>query len=39
MAKQLPFAIGEMYFPCERFTGLADLNLNTRSVYATLETM
>jgi GntR family transcriptional regulator len=33
----LPFAIEDMYLPAERFPALADLDLNNRSVYATLE--
>jgi DNA-binding GntR family transcriptional regulator len=37
LAKQLPFAIEEMYFSFDRFPALADLDLNNRSVYATLE--
>ena len=37
LAKQLPFAIEDMYFSCDRFPALADLDLNNRSVYATLE--
>jgi GntR family transcriptional regulator, N-acetylglucosamine utilization regulator len=37
LAKQLPFAIEEMYFSCDRFPALANLDLNNRSVYATLE--
>jgi DNA-binding GntR family transcriptional regulator len=37
LAKQLPFAIEEMYFSYDRFPALADLDLNNRSVYATLE--
>jgi GntR family transcriptional regulator len=37
MAKQLPFAVEEMYFPYERFPALAELDLNNCSVYATLE--
>jgi GntR family transcriptional regulator len=36
-AKQLPFAVEEMYFSFERFPALADLDLNNRSVYFTLE--
>jgi len=39
MAKQLPFAIEEMYFPYDRFPSLGDLNLNNRSIYTTLETI
>ncbi len=38
-AKELPFAIEEMYFPYERFPALADLNLNNRSVYETLDSI
>jgi GntR family transcriptional regulator len=37
LAKQLPFAIEEMYFSCDRFPALAKLDLNNRSVYVTLE--
>ncbi|MCX6070127.1 MAG: GntR family transcriptional regulator [Chloroflexi bacterium] len=33
----LPLAIEDMYFPAERFPALADLDMNNRSVYATLE--
>jgi GntR family transcriptional regulator len=36
-AKQLPFAIEEMYFSHERFPALATLDLNNCSVYGTLE--
>ena len=36
-AKQLPFAIEEMYFSYERFPALATLDLNNCSVYSTLE--
>jgi len=39
MAKGLPFAIEEMYFPYERFPALAVLNLDNRSVYAVLASM
>jgi GntR family transcriptional regulator len=39
MAKQLPFAIEEMYFPFDRFPSLADLDLNNRSIYTTLDTI
>jgi len=35
----LPLAIEDMYFPAERFPGLAELNWDNRSVYATLERM
>jgi GntR family transcriptional regulator len=37
LAKQLPFAIEEMYFSYYRFPALVNLDLNNRSVYATLE--
>lgn len=37
LAKQLPFAIEEMYFSHDRFPALVDLDLNNRSVYAALE--
>ena len=37
LAKQLPFAIEEMYFPFDRFPALANLDLNNCSVYVTLE--
>jgi len=37
LAKQLPFAVEEMYFSFERFPALANLDLDNRSVYATLE--
>ena len=37
LAKQLPFAVEEMFFPLGRFPALADLDLNDRSVYHTLE--
>ena len=37
LADQLPFAIEDMYFPAERFPKLAELDLNNRSVYATLD--
>jgi len=33
----LPLAIEDMYFPAERFPALADMDLNNRSVYVTLE--
>jgi GntR family transcriptional regulator len=33
----LPLAIEDMYYPAERFPALADLELNNRSVYATLD--
>jgi len=37
MAKELPFAIEEMYFHNKRFPALASLNLNNISIYTTLE--
>ncbi len=37
LAKQLPFAIEDMYLPFERFPDLAAVDLNNKSVYATLE--
>lgn len=37
MAKDLPFAIEEMYFPYDRFPELVRLNLKNQSIYATLE--
>jgi len=37
LAKQLPFAIEEMYFSRDRFPALATLDLNNCSVYVTLE--
>ena len=37
LADQLPFAIEDMYFPAERFPALSDMDMNNRSVYATLE--
>jgi GntR family transcriptional regulator len=36
-AKNLPFAIEDMYFPYDRFPALAKLDLNDCSVYTTLE--
>jgi GntR family transcriptional regulator len=33
----LPLATEDMYLPAERFPALADLDMNNRSVYATLE--
>jgi GntR family transcriptional regulator len=36
-AKQLPFAVEEMYFSWDRFPALATLDLNNVSVYVTLE--
>ena len=37
LAKQLPFAFEDMYFSCNRFPALANLDLNNCSVYVTLE--
>jgi GntR family transcriptional regulator len=37
LAKQLPFAIEEMYFPYNRFPALAKLDLDNCSLYVTLE--
>ena len=37
LAKQLPFAIEEMFFSCDRFPALATMDLNNSSVYITLE--
>ncbi len=37
--KQLPFAVEEMFFPYDRFPALAELDLNNRSLYTTLETL
>ena len=37
LAKQLPFAIEEIYFSCDRFPALATLDLNNCSLYSTLE--
>lgn len=37
LAKQLPFAIEEMYISYDRFPVIAQLDLNNRSVYITLE--
>lgn len=36
-AEGLPLAIEDMYFPADRFPELATVDLNNRSVYATLE--
>jgi len=33
----LPLAIEDMYLPAERFPALAELDMNNRSIYATLE--
>jgi GntR family transcriptional regulator len=37
LAKQLPFAIEDMYLPFDRFPALANMDLNNTSVYVTLE--
>lgn len=37
MVDQLPFSVEHMYFSAERFPKLASMDLNNRSVYATLE--
>jgi len=37
LAKQLPFAIEDMYFSHDRFPAMASWDLNNRSVYVTLE--
>jgi GntR family transcriptional regulator len=37
LAKQLPFAIEEMYIPWDRFPALVNMDLNNNSVYITLE--
>jgi len=37
LAKQLPFAIEELYFSWERFPALATQDLNNCSIYTTLE--
>jgi GntR family transcriptional regulator len=37
LVDQLPFAIENMHFPCERFPVLVTMNLNNRSIYAILE--
>lgn len=36
-AKQLPFAIEEMYLSHNRFPALANMNLNNKSIYAALQ--
>ena len=35
----LPFAVEDLYLPAERFPKLADMDLNDRSLYATLEAL
>ncbi len=37
LVDQLPFSIEDMYFPADRFPKLATMDMNDRSVYATLE--
>lgn len=37
LAKGLPFSIEEMYLSCDRFPSMANLDLNNRSIYQTLE--
>jgi GntR family transcriptional regulator len=37
LAKQLPFAIEEMYISYDRFPAIVTLDLNNRSIYVTLE--
>ena len=37
LAKELPFAIEDIYLPCDRFPALANMDLNDCSVYVTLE--
>lgn len=37
LADQLPFSIEDMYFPGDRFPKLASMDLNNRSIYATLD--
>jgi GntR family transcriptional regulator len=37
LSKQLPLAIEEMYFSCDRFPALANLDLNNCSLYVTLD--
>jgi GntR family transcriptional regulator, N-acetylglucosamine utilization regulator len=37
LVDQLPFSVEDMYFPAERFPKLANMDLDNRSVYATLE--
>ena len=37
LAKQLPFAIEELYFSSTRFPALVKMDLNNRSVYAALD--
>ncbi len=37
LAKQLPFAVEDMYLPFDRFPALASMDLNNTSLYVTLE--
>ncbi|HEY6072694.1 MAG TPA: GntR family transcriptional regulator [Anaerolineales bacterium] len=37
LVEQLPFSIEDIYLPAERFPKLAELDMNNRSVYATLD--
>ncbi|MGE5073487.1 MAG: GntR family transcriptional regulator, partial [Anaerolineae bacterium] len=37
LVDQLPFSIEDIYLPAERFPRLAEIDMNNRSVYATLE--
>jgi GntR family transcriptional regulator len=37
LADELPFAVEDMYFSAERFPALAEIDMNNRSTYATLE--
>jgi len=37
LVDQLPFSVEDMYLPAERFPKLAEMDLNNRSVYSTLE--
>ncbi len=37
LVDQLPLSIEDMYLPVERFPKLAEMDMNNRSVYATLE--
>ena len=37
LVDQLPFSVEDMYLPAERFPKLAEMDMNNRSLYATLE--
>jgi GntR family transcriptional regulator len=37
LVEQMPFSIEDMYFSAERFPKLAEMDMNNRSFYATLE--